>query len=395
MNIDPETKREIIIVRRGGGGDHDEHHGGVWKIAYADFMTAMMAFFLVMWLINATNEETKAAVASYFNPVKLIDRHSSRKGVEDIDLNEGKVRFESDKTAEEGTKVINDSKAQIPTETEERLMFKEPYAVLAEIANETGVMQNQSKAGEGGAATAGPMTGSEGGKAYRDPFNPDYWSNRADDELFPTMAETAPPPRSPAEDAKQDAPEAQASTARNVAAEDKEEQADKASSTPEKSENAPDAKETTEAEKLAQEINNATAGQEKSSPDITVVPAEGGVMIQLTDKIDYGMFAIGSAKPDKRVIEVLEKIAKIIAGRKGDVIISGHTDARPFKSDAYDNWRLSSARAQMAYYMLVRGGLDEKRILRVEGYADRQPKKPDDPYASENRRIDIFLKTAP
>ncbi|PYE87692.1 flagellar motor protein MotB [Phyllobacterium leguminum] len=377
MNRDPESNREIIIVRRGNNGDHDEHHGGVWKIAYADFMTAMMAFFLVMWLINAANEETKAAVASYFNPVKLIDKHSSRKGVEEIDSNEGKIRFENDKATEQGTKVINDKKTETPTENEERLMFKEPYAVLAEIANESGVLQNQSKAGEGGASIAGPLTGSEGGKAYRDPFNPDYWSNRTDDELFPVIAEPAPPAKTPkAEDVKAEkeaAPEAkqiQPKESRNSAAKD------------------------AEVEKLAQEIAQATpAAKEPNSPDITVVPAEGGVMIQLTDKMDYGMFAIGSAKPDRRVVEVMEKIAKIIAERKGDVIISGHTDARPFKSAAYDNWRLSTARAQMAYYMLVRGGLDEKRVLRVEGYADRQPKKADDVNAAENRRIDIFLKT--
>src|SRR5919108_351064 len=74
---------EIIIVRH-SGGDHEEgHHGGVWKIAFADFMTAMMCFFLVMWLINATNEQTKASVASYFNPVKLVDRNSNSKGLDD------------------------------------------------------------------------------------------------------------------------------------------------------------------------------------------------------------------------------------------------------------------------------------------------------------------------
>ena len=60
-----QTKNEIIIVRRRHDGEH-EAHGGAWKIAYADFMTAMMAFFLVMWLINAANEETKAAVASHY-----------------------------------------------------------------------------------------------------------------------------------------------------------------------------------------------------------------------------------------------------------------------------------------------------------------------------------------
>ncbi len=94
-------------------------------------------------------------------------------------------------------------------------------------------------------------------------------------------------------------------------------------------------------------------------PDVTVVPVDGGVMIQLTDKVDYGMFTIGSAKPDARVVQMLERIAGVIARQPGEVIISGHTDARPFKSATYDNWRLSSARAQMAYYMLVRGGLDE------------------------------------
>ena len=158
----------------------------------------------------------------------------------------------------------------------------------------------------------------------------------------------------------------------------------------------PGAAEISAARELAAEISKKTgASPDEKAPDISVVPTEDGVMIQLTDKVDYGMFAIGSAKPDKRVVQVLDEIAKIIATRKGDVIISGHTDARPFKSETYDNWRLSSARAHMAYYMLTRGGLNAKRILRVEGYADRDPKIPADPYAAQNRRIDIFLKTAP
>ncbi|MDT9702380.1 flagellar motor protein MotB, partial [Streptomyces sp. P17] len=73
---------EILIIRRGHGGDHDDHHGGVWKIAFADFMTAMMAFFLVMWLISA-NEKTRASVARYFNPVKLVDATTSPRGLSD------------------------------------------------------------------------------------------------------------------------------------------------------------------------------------------------------------------------------------------------------------------------------------------------------------------------
>src|SRR5215210_838811 len=74
---------EIIIVRRRGHGDGDGHHGGVWKIAFADFMTAMMAFFLVLWIVNSTSKETRSSVARYFNPIKLSDTTPARKGLND------------------------------------------------------------------------------------------------------------------------------------------------------------------------------------------------------------------------------------------------------------------------------------------------------------------------
>jgi chemotaxis protein MotB len=54
----------VIIVKKKGQGHHG-HHGGAWKVAYADFVTAMMAFFLVMWLVNQS-PQVKAAVAGYF-----------------------------------------------------------------------------------------------------------------------------------------------------------------------------------------------------------------------------------------------------------------------------------------------------------------------------------------
>ena len=60
MSDDAHGHTTLIIKKH--GGHHDEHHGGVWKIAFADFMTAMMAFFLVMWLVSA-NDKTKAVIA--------------------------------------------------------------------------------------------------------------------------------------------------------------------------------------------------------------------------------------------------------------------------------------------------------------------------------------------
>ncbi|WP_420543007.1 flagellar motor protein MotB, partial [Serratia ureilytica] len=63
--------------------DEDAHHGGVWKIALADFMTTMMALFLVLWLIKASNEETKTSIANYFNPISLSEALPARKGLSD------------------------------------------------------------------------------------------------------------------------------------------------------------------------------------------------------------------------------------------------------------------------------------------------------------------------
>jgi chemotaxis protein MotB len=62
------NQRPIIIVRKRKKGGH-EHHGGAWKVAYADFVTAMMAFFLVMWLVTAVSKDQRAAIFDYFkNP---------------------------------------------------------------------------------------------------------------------------------------------------------------------------------------------------------------------------------------------------------------------------------------------------------------------------------------
>lgn len=66
MSDEEEAKRPIIIRRKKiiAAG----HHGGAWKVAYADFVTAMMAFFLLMWLISSTTEQQRDGLANYFNP---------------------------------------------------------------------------------------------------------------------------------------------------------------------------------------------------------------------------------------------------------------------------------------------------------------------------------------
>ncbi len=64
----------IIKKKKVTGGDG--HHGGAWKVAYADFVTAMMAFFLLMWLLNATTEKQRKGIADYFSPTIPVSRIS-------------------------------------------------------------------------------------------------------------------------------------------------------------------------------------------------------------------------------------------------------------------------------------------------------------------------------
>src|SRR5580700_2542665 len=59
--------------RSGRRGSHDEAHGGQWKIAYADFVTAMMAFFLLMWLVSSATETQRAVIAKYFTTTSIFD----------------------------------------------------------------------------------------------------------------------------------------------------------------------------------------------------------------------------------------------------------------------------------------------------------------------------------
>lgn len=446
---EPESPHNEIIVVRRANHEEGEHHGGAWEVAYADFMTSMMAFFLVMWLINAANEETKAAVASYFNPIKLVDRRTNPRGIQDNESEDTNDK-KSDSEAQ-GQPKANAEKQDQSNAAEQQKMMSEPYEELDKIAEKTATEVAQ-ESGSGGNAEGGSQKGASQGTAYRDPFSPDYWTKNASHEIsetdggpsqntggrdpkLPSQPGVAIPEqtgevtaagnegkpmqatdeRSQPQNA-QSAAEKKAENAQNAEAEKADQQAEAngkeqankehAGSSPvsseppislTKAETPEEAAKDMSLPQVVREISGELSKLIKDAktteqPMVRVVSVKEGVAIELMDQAHYGMFAVGSAKPDKKVVDLLAGVAKILQNKKGDVIISGHTDSRPYRSATYDNWQLSSSRAQMAYYMLVRGGLDEKRILRVEGYADHQLKNKSDPYAAENRRIEIFMR---
>ena len=389
-----DRKREIIIVKRRNDDDDHGHHGGVWKIAFADFMTALMCFFLVMWLVNASNEQTKAAIASYFNPMTLVDSAPSSKGLSDPgDSQSEDSSDEKTPTATDATqtkheqagpgKFANSVDSADSEQTSDAHLFSDPYAVLAEIAAQTAMLQNVSEKGEGGAQSSGPATGADGGESYRDPFAPDFWSQEVanPDEEADLDVFRKPQPDLLLEDEELvaleegEVPEAFPPTAAPVQAEET------------ASETAVD-----RAEEIREEIMQAFGVDSALNRTISVTAKTGGVLISLTDELNYGMFEVGSAVPQGQLVRAMETIGRTLNEQSGRISINGHTDGRPFRNANYDNWRLSSARAHAAYYMLVRGGVDESRVKEVAGFADRELKVPSDPFAHANRRIEIFLE---
>lgn len=431
-------KNEIIIVKR-HKGDHDGAHGGAWKIAYADFMTAMMAFFLVMWLVNAANEETKASVASYFNPIKLSDEKPTEKGLEKpVETSEGEEKKERSQVDEDQDKVGSaaatgeDQTASSGDEANysEADFFENPYSVLAEIAQEVGQQANVSAKGEGGAADSGPSTGAQGGEAYRDPFDPDFWTQQVqtangplgeptDAQTPAEQAETAPQLQTePAEPSTE--PEQQIAlvvpgqrpvdpaTPTEAMNEGKPAEPDMPKSevgeTDKPETQTEDKPETAKAEaqfeaqlaaadQLKAEIEQSIGGAAgKLAEGLIVTPAEGGLLVTISDQSDAAMFNVGSAVPRRELVLAMERLGKLLQEKPGRIVIRGHTDGRQFKGTENDNWRLSMARAHSAYYMLVRGGLSENRVEQVSGFADRRLQIPDDPLADANRRIEILIE---
>jgi chemotaxis protein MotB len=404
-----EGHHEVVIIKRGGGDHEDGHHGGAWKIAFADFMTAMMAFFLVMWLISAS-DKTKAVIAHYFNPVQLVDSTPQPKGLQDLKADAQSImKYTGVPTADrspnkEQTNDKMDAKAQLETEAKatnknaepdksakhEAELFRDPYAVLAEIAAKNDAQPQVSKKAstEGEKGGAGAI-GFKGGEAFRDPFEPTSPppsrapADSNDAALAKTVAETlAPPPPEPkpaAAAAKQDSkPEVAKTDASKPVVESSQQKAQTA---------ALEAK-----IEAAAKADIPAGAKPQPEPKIEVHRTSEGLVIGLTDDANFSMFASASAEPTPQTVALMAKIGKLLKAEKGAVTIRGFTDNRPFKSDTYDNWRLSTARADMAHYMLVRGGLDEARIDRIEGYADRRPKNAKDPGGPENRRIEILLR---
>jgi len=263
-----DGEKITIIKKVNKRGGHGGHHGGAWKVAYADFVTAMMALFIVLWIV-ANNVTIRSSVADYFRDPGAMHKTSSG--------------------------VLSGTNTMRPFSDSAPLQAPSP-------PNRT------QPSGE----TAGSPQPSEVEKLREE-----------GEKLIKTIA------------------------------------------------GIPD---------LA-----------KFKDQIQITITKEGLRIELIEQSEGLFFDIGSARLKPDAMQLLKLIASRIGTFPNDVVIEGHTDSRPYTRSGYNNWDLSTDRANSARRVIEESGIRERQITSVNGYADRRLKNPDKPLDYSNRRVTILV----
>jgi len=244
----------IIIIKKKGG--HAAHHGGAWKVAYADFVTAMMAFFMVLWLVSQTDQETRTELSDYFRTGVFTGAPSILNGGSGI---QNRGYFD----------VVGSSHTQPDQITFERVSLAVRSKISQMVSEDPGL------------------------KDIRD--------------------------------------------------------------------------------------------------QIKVSVTEEGLLIQILDGGQNLLFDSSSAELKPKLVEILSRIAPVLARLSNQIQVHGHTDARPFPAGSgRSNWQLSFERADRARAILEKNGLRTGQVSGVFAHGATALLKPEEPFAAENRRLSIL-----
>jgi chemotaxis protein MotB len=288
----PQVPHSPIVIKRIKKGAH-AHHGGAWKVAYADFVTAMMAFFLLLWLLNTTTPEQKLGLAEYFTPTIGI------KDSMGIGFKGGAKQSEAGRSKSDLTQV--------------------------------GLVAGQVKHGPA-------------------PDSPNSQQGKSDP----------------------DAEESAAAKKVEEIVEDEEEL--KATSE--------DIKQALDQDPDLQEYKN----------NIVIQDTPEGLKIDMIDDEKKPMFIPGTPTLTDVGKKVLDSMARMVSATPNNIAVSGHTDAAAATANPqYTIWELSSERALAARRFMSTTQLEQERVMRVLGMADRELLVPQEPTSPRNRRVTITI----
>jgi chemotaxis protein MotB len=267
--------RPIIVkrIKKVAGG----HHGGAWKIAYADFVTAMMAFFLLMWLLGSVDGGKLNGISEYFKmPLKTALAGGSSSGESSVILKGGG----KDPVAESG--LVKNGQVRDAAET-----MKEKEAALAKA-------------------------------------------------------------------------------------------------------------EAAQMHRIKKNLDSLVDSNGKLRPfkkQLLIDVTSEGLRIQIVDEQNRPMFALSKAELQSYTRDILRELAPTLNSLPNKISLSGHTDSTPYAGGltGYGNWELSSDRANAARRVLISGGMDEAKLIRVLGLSSAILLDKENPQNPINRRISIIV----
>ena len=358
-----EPKPEIIFKKVAGG--HGGGHGGAWKIALADMMTAMMAFFLLMWLLGATNKDQRKGLGEYFRAKTSLLTLSNTAGT--AGLMAGKTIGETDGFPDPA--VSNNIMQPVVTvaSTDSTDRNKAPEGVQSQTEqNDEGVGKSGSSDGK---KAGGDSSQAGTGAKTKDPEGKSGTSKTGESEG----------------QGKADAGQAGGDQTKSTPSEMTEEQKKAAAA-------ATDQKAFEKIEKDIKATLDQNPDLKKIAGQMKFVRDKEGLRIEIIDQSDFAMFAIGTTNFLPKAQELMNDVAKSIKDIPNKVAIRGHTDGFSYsQADKMNNWRLSAQRADSTRRFLNNAGIDEKRFVKIEGVADREAFNPDNPLDPRNRRISITV----
>lgn len=391
------AKSNAVIIKRIKKSEAG-HHAGAWKVAYADFVTAMMAFFLLLWLLNATTNAQKRGIADYFAPTVASKSTTSGSG--------GVLGGQS--PTEPGSQVSSTAPAGITTS------FTPPQDFQPNDDDDTPGQapnpndQDQNSNGNPNASQASPNpnaqsgAGSTNGTATNagptapsssNPFLP-FNANNSPAQTNPYAAPPAPTPENQASTNANPSPDTQPQP--GPTPEDKTNPAvDQGKITDQQFQKLKAESEEKQFEKAQYDLQQAiqqVPDLKSLAKNLIIDQTEEGLRIQIVDQEQTAMFPTGSTTMSDQAQKLMTLVSEAISKLSNKISITGHTDATPYsgKTD-YSNWELSSDRANAARRALVSQGFPPDRIATVVGKADTENLIRDNPLDPRNRRISIVV----
>jgi chemotaxis protein MotB len=325
------AKAQSNIIRKIEVIEEHGHHGGAWKVAYADFMTAMMAFFLLLWILSSSDEQKLRGIAEYFTNATLPG---------------GSGVLDGATLGPPGT--LNASNGAIVARGAELGKIDDPAPARWEVRDAT--------------PTASPA---ENVKGSQEGIHEYPAGGAASTDYSGEVIADAEKGSGKTEDAEEAEKPSQAAQANRFDA--------------------------LQAELMQAMDENPDLRPLKQN--VVFEQTIEGLRIQIVDQKGKPMFPSGRAEMGEPTRKLMQKLGESLATLPNKMVISGHTDAVPFTSRrSYDNWDLSADRANATRRFLEANGVDANRVLRVSGMADTELLVENDPLHPSNRRISILLQ---